>query len=756
MRIVSFCLSLWPALAMAAPTVSITAPVANSMQSQSLAVKANVTPGMALLTKVQASIGNQTVDMGFTGGNTYTATITIAGNVPFGMQTLSVTAYDSMPSQTTASVTIVHDEPPQITLEEVPINAYLPPNPAHYKVDCSDDGPMGCTTFEFLATVGQQTTMLTSGTTQIDAMVDFGPFADQLVFVQAHIADSGGHDLKLNMGRDRYFVTNAPALCQYAAPIGPKPNVQSPDTPFDEPVFDADETRVLTNKHIIDRANGGMIDELLLGGVWTNQWMGMLIPGGTISGQYDFFNGGRSGTVNLPNGFVPGGSDTRLSNAVFSAFGNYILPWDGNRLFDISMPGAPMMLGVDTGPQSWSGSGDSTNGNLCLVSQNVINLVGLDGKVKSSIALDNSISLYECVVDDGNIVYRFTTPGLPGPKNHAGLAMIDKMGAPATLIAEAYTTRDQNTGLCNMPLTPPSYNGQYSYGVVGDWVFYWSNGQIWQRSPQGITTAVSSPLVGTDYPYVIGMSPTGELLVGGSPDSTNSLYGLHRVPGGSMMSGATLVRSDPFGNLKNSLQPIWRGGRWILVEGDFGLNSPSGGAWLFNDGMAKPYDCLAVIVAPDGGVAGDAAAPNDAAISVDAAVALDASLPSDAAIVIDAAVALDGSLSPDAAMGNLDSAVAVDARQPPVPDAAMGGALDSAVAVDARQPPVPDAATAHHDAGAPAMDSAVAMNGAVDAAMIGGGDNASGCTVGARHPSGGIALLLLLLPAALVRRRDRG
>ncbi len=253
------------------------------------------------------------------------------------------------------------------------------------------------------------------------------------------------------------------------------------------------------------------------------------------------------------------------------------------------------------------------------------------------------ISVFECVPDDSNVVYRFTTPGLPGPKNHAGLAMVDKNGGATSLIAESYTTVDMY-GVPNMA-GQPTANGKYSYGIAGDWVFFWSNRQIWQRDPNGAITAATALPMGTNMPWVMGMAPMGEMLVGGSPDGGVASFGLHRVPAGATLSGATLVHSEPFGVFGTGLQPVWRGGRWILIENDTtaGALYPKGGAWLFNDGMNTPFDCAPVIMAPDGGV--DAALPaDDGGAATDSSVPVDASTDGargDGSMRIDSATAMN-------------------------------------------------------------------------------------------------------------------
>lgn len=318
MRWAGLLLLLNSSTALAAPTVNITALAPGSMQAQTMYVSVTVVPGNGVLTKVQASIGNQTVDLMFTGGNSYQGGITIVGNVPFGSQTLSVTAFDNVPSQTTATEKIVHDELPLVTIDVVPINAYLPAAPVPYKLLCTDDDPNGCVAIELQATVGQTTKVIASGTTKIDQMVDFGPYADQVVVIHVHLVDSGGQQRTLYVPRQFNYVTNSPALCLYGAPIGPNAFRW-----FDESVMDADDERILTVHHIIDRANGTMTDIPTI----PERWTGMLIPGGAIIGYYDLQTT-VTGTVVLPNGFVPGGSDARLQNVAFAAFGDYVLPFD--------------------------------------------------------------------------------------------------------------------------------------------------------------------------------------------------------------------------------------------------------------------------------------------------------------------------------------------------------------------------------------------------------------------------------------------
>jgi hypothetical protein len=750
---------LWAFAATAAPTVTITAPSPGSIQQGVISITANVVPGAAVLARVQASIGALSVDLTYQGGTVYTGDLELS-QVPWGPQTLVVTASDTAPSSASARLGFIHDERPAFALDDLPRNAYLPPGPVHYRVRCSDDGPLGCTTFELVVHAGNTDTVVATGTTTIDAMIDFSAFPEQLVRVSEHAIDSAGQEVWFTGARSQYFVTATPALCMYAAPIGYDYN-----SGFIEPILDADDDRILTGLRVIDRANTTTVAAQPSGIPWTS---GLLIPGGAVFGRYDVnmaWNGG--GIILLPSAVVPGGSDLRMQGGVFSAFGSYILPFGSpNHQIDVSQPGATVSFNYGTDADSWIGSVDTTTGLRCTVLNNVIDLVDASDTAQRSVVLDPGVSLFECVVDDGNIVYRYTTTTLAGPGDHTALAMIDRNGATTVLIPEEYTSSD-GWGVPNQPGRPG--DTAFSYGTAGDWIFYWHNGQNWQRSPTGALTAATPVLPpGSATPSVFAMAPNGELILSGSPTGSGANdYGIHRVAGGSIMSAATFVATQPFGVFGTDLLPIWRGGRWVFVEATAVADGPPGdivaigGAWLLNDTAAKPYEC-SLARNDDGGIADGGVARDAGALDAGAADAgaLDAGAAD--AVALDA-IAQDVG-APDA--GALDAetpdAVALDAGTPDAvaldaiaqdvgaPDAGASVQMDAGLTRDGSAPAP--------DTGAPgtALDAAAAERDASPAAPPGPLPK-QGCSCSAdpwhSQTSGATPLLVMLWAVALLRLR---
>src|SRR5690606_24320607 len=126
------------------------------------------------------------------------------------------------------------------------------------------------------------------------------------------------------------------------------------------------------------------------------------------------------------------------------------------------------------GPKRWPGSADSTTGARCIAASNVIELVSPSDAVVKTITLDPAIVVHECIVDEGNVVYRFWTP-TPPPTNHWGLAMVDKAGASTTLVPEAYSTYSTGGDIPTLPTFPGDGLPLPAYGIAGDWVHFWAD-----------------------------------------------------------------------------------------------------------------------------------------------------------------------------------------------------------------------------------------------------------------------------------------
>jgi hypothetical protein len=115
----------------------------------------------------------------------WTTTFATAG-LPYGAQTLTVTATDIFNNTGSASVPFFHDNPPVIQLV-TPLEAIARPT-LDIAATCSTDDPGGCTGFQ----ASHFGTVLASGQGSIQQTVDFSAYLGQVVVVTFSASDSNG------------------------------------------------------------------------------------------------------------------------------------------------------------------------------------------------------------------------------------------------------------------------------------------------------------------------------------------------------------------------------------------------------------------------------------------------------------------------------------------------------------------------------------------------------------------------------------
>lgn len=159
-------------LAVAAPTVSIGSPIAASPVPDKVGVSATVSPNGAPLVSVVAEAGGATANM--TGNGSFVGTLDLT-NVPIGPVTLTVTATDANGDVTTASRSVVHDQPP--TIDIVTRNETVARNVVRVKATCADVDAYPCASI----TVSDGAKVLATGTASIDADVPLGAMQGKTV-----------------------------------------------------------------------------------------------------------------------------------------------------------------------------------------------------------------------------------------------------------------------------------------------------------------------------------------------------------------------------------------------------------------------------------------------------------------------------------------------------------------------------------------------------------------------------------------------
>ncbi len=216
------------------------------------------------------------------------------------------------------------------------------------------------------------------------------------------------------------------------------------------------------------------------------------------------------------------------------------------------------------------------------------------GNCSALIPNDPSRQVVGSVCDNGNVVWSYTTPSIPG--THYGVDLKDKNGVQTTLAAEQTN------------YTP-------TFDVVGDWLFWATRDpsgvlQYYRRDPAGTTTQLTASDSATESKRYDGMSPTGEVLMHGALPPSPYVQGYFRIPAGATMSTATHVMTQLPHGAEGYLTVTWAD-RWYF---GYSIGEPTPYVYNLNDGAAKPFVCAL----PDGG------APDAGEADADAA---DASLP---------------------------------------------------------------------------------------------------------------------------------
>lgn len=560
--------------AWAAPSVSIVSPATGATVRGNVVITANIArSGTPAILSAKATLAGVTKDMTFQSGTTYTVSFPTKGVVPWGPQTVTVTATDSAPSSASASIALVHDELAELNTLEFRRALYVP-TLSPLKATCVDDGPTGCALFEFIATPDYNkpelgTVVASSTTGAIDTVLDLTAYADQgLTYLMARMVDGAGqvHGPVYVSAGGR--VTDTPPLCRYAAQ-----RLDARGNGYD--VLDADDDRVLYNDAILDRKTNVLTD--LPGVVYER---GALLAGGAVVARSPSPS---AGVFFLPGGSLVSPSDVLVRGPI-SVFGRYVAITDtaGRSVYDTGAVADGQTFKAATSSVALPlASVDPSTGELCTWSANNIVMKKADGSTRT-IALDPSIAVKDCAAGGGNIVYRFTTTTAPGPTGHLGLNFRDAAGTTTVLVPESFDD------------LPGTAGESVGYDISGDWVAYKFAKQVYRRDPAGVVTAISPVQSNGSGGRIYGISPTGEVLLTYSG-------GVHRIKPGEVMGAATQIATLGFAP---SEVVRWRNGTWHIMQA--GVHIP-------NDGATHPFDCFPAGSLPppavDGGVP-DASAPD--------------------------------------------------------------------------------------------------------------------------------------------------
>lgn len=559
---------LWSGVASAAPTINSVTPTAGAMIQAAVTVTVKTTAVTYPVSKVTADVGGQLITLTYNAGsNSWSGQLAPLTNVPFGPIDLTVTAYDTAPSQSTSVVPLIHDEKPQVKLVSGRTGVYQPTS-MPIRVTCVDDDPSGCaSTTLSLDTPNNGTVVLATGTSVVDTVLDLSPYDGQDVRLWWR-----GYDSRSQQGfyfSDFRIISTPPPICQLWGP--PNPNNSGPD------VLDVDSDRVLLQDGVVvDRRTKQQTIIPKPAGFTSTVMYGALFPGGAaVSYSQD-----QTSYVQLwHSGGGAGGTDARAVNARFTLLGNYLC-------------GSTNVLSAADG--LYAGCASTTSF-----------MSGTGAACASAIVADPDIQVHNAACDNGNVAYVFSTKSIPGT-DHRGLRFRDRNGNVADLVTERVGYDAQ----ARFAATLGAIGKRNTYDVAGDWMFFSAVDaqgirQHYRRDPNGTIAALAANASNNDNFSVHGIAPSGEVF-GEAPLGGGTHWGLHRVGVGAILSTSTFIAP------KSSAQGwsvVWRDGAWRMFD--------DRAAYALNDGAAKPFDCpQPTTPLNDAGAGADGA--SDAAVNPDA------------------------------------------------------------------------------------------------------------------------------------------
>jgi uncharacterized protein (TIGR03382 family) len=542
--------------AAAAPTVALRTPTTGTVVTNRLfmnvAVRVTAVGGYPV-SQVKATMGATTIDLSYNAAQQEWLGQFNPLPVPSGPATLSVTAYDTAPSQTTVTADVIRDDMPVIVVESGHISLLQPLMP-RFKLRCTDDGPAGCASLELGIQRGPVDNFvpLATGTSSIDSVVDLSPYAN--------LANTG-LVWRATDARGTYAGGSA-AIYPTATPF-PVCDLDMRPQHLGG-VYDADDTRLLSGPvSIIDRATGTESSIAIPSGYRT-AGDGLLVAGGAVVRV-------RQGTSAFE----------RLLFWRTSAEASNVRAWNVNESSN-----SIVVLGDYACGRSMSGAANGSIINACGRSSTFSPNDGLSCArfLPVDPLVTTDVSYAAC--DEGNVLYAYSTNSIPG--SHRGLRYRSRAGV-ITDIAPERSDRLYNPRHHNQGFLP--------FDVSGDWAVFVSrdgagNYEWFRRTPAGAIEQLTSLGVTQDLPRLLGFAPNGEVVL--------AYLEVRKIAPGQDWNSGTWLSPDI-----GSFRAQWRG-RWLLRNNQ--------GAYAENVGAAKPQRCPipAPPAAGDAGVDGSASVNDDA------------------------------------------------------------------------------------------------------------------------------------------------
>jgi len=185
-------------------SLNINTPVAGSLIGDNLSVVVGTTSTYEIQS-VTATVADRVTNLVYTAVAGWTGDIWLSG-LSRGAQTLKVNAIDAFGNSGQTQVSFIYDRPPQLAVLEPTVLALARPQ-LRVRATASDDNPVG-TIIRVYRYWFRGSTLLASGTTNLDTLVDLSPWDGMPIDIEFDATDSAGQTTTLHRSVDVVANTN--------------------------------------------------------------------------------------------------------------------------------------------------------------------------------------------------------------------------------------------------------------------------------------------------------------------------------------------------------------------------------------------------------------------------------------------------------------------------------------------------------------------------------------------------------------------
>jgi len=182
----------------------VTSPASGALVGDDLKVIVGATSTYEIQS-VTATVADRVTNLVYTTGVGWTGDLGLSG-LSRGAQTLKVNAIDAFGNSGQTQVSFIYDRPPQLAVLE-PTNLTLARPQLRVRATASDDDPVGTVVRVYRYSV-RGSTLLASGTTNLDSVVDLSPWDGMPVDIEFDATDSAGQTTTLHRSVDVVANTN--------------------------------------------------------------------------------------------------------------------------------------------------------------------------------------------------------------------------------------------------------------------------------------------------------------------------------------------------------------------------------------------------------------------------------------------------------------------------------------------------------------------------------------------------------------------